>query len=159
MSDYDTDILLWSERQAELLRRRAAGELVNEAALDWLNLAEEIESVGASQKREVRSRLMRICQHLLKWRFQPERQSRSWRTTIYLQCRDLLDLFDDSPSLREFAERVLPQAFANGRQAAEHEVGLLNLPDDACPWTLEQVISQDFLPDPSQGGPPKRPVC
>jgi hypothetical protein len=47
MSDYDTDILLWSERQAELLRRRAAGELDNEAALDWPNIAEEIESVGS----------------------------------------------------------------------------------------------------------------
>src|SRR5271166_1162632 len=133
MSEYDTDILVWSEHQAALLRLRASGELANDEGLDWLNLAEEIESVGASQKREVRSRLMRICQHLLKWRFQPERQSRSWRTTIYLQRRDLLDLFDDSPSLREFAERVLPQAFVNGRQAAEHEAGLINLPDDTCP--------------------------
>ena len=46
MSDlYGDDILLWSERQAELLRRRAAGELVNDAEIDWPNVAEEIESV------------------------------------------------------------------------------------------------------------------
>jgi len=46
---YDEDIVLWSERQGELLRRRAAGELVNEAELDWPNIAEEIESVGNEQ--------------------------------------------------------------------------------------------------------------
>jgi hypothetical protein len=146
MSEYDTDILVWSENQAALLRRRAAGELANDEGLDWLNLAEEIESVGASQKREVRSRLMLICQHLLKWKYQPELQSRSWQSTLYVQRRDLLNLFEDSPSLRPFAERVLPAAFANGRQAAERETGLLHL-TDVCPWSLEQIISVDFLPD------------
>ena len=54
MSDlYDADILQWSEHQAALLRRRAAGELVNEADLDWPNIAEEIESLGKSQSREL----------------------------------------------------------------------------------------------------------
>ncbi len=57
MSDYDTDILIWSERQAELLRRRAAGELINEADLDWSNIAEEVESVGRSQLSTVQSLL------------------------------------------------------------------------------------------------------
>src|SRR5262245_32330424 len=46
ISDYDTDILLWSEHQAELLRRHAAGERVNDAALDWPNIVEEIEGEG-----------------------------------------------------------------------------------------------------------------
>jgi Domain of unknown function DUF29 len=58
----------------------------------------------------------------------------------------LLDLFEDSPSLRAFAERVLSSAFANGRQAAEQETGGLGI-YDVCPWSFEQVISQDFLPD------------
>ena len=49
MSEYDTDILSWSEHQAALLKRRAAGELVNDDALDWANIAEEIESVGNEQ--------------------------------------------------------------------------------------------------------------
>ncbi|WP_428491884.1 DUF29 family protein [Rhodopila sp.] len=49
MSDYDADILVWSEHQADLLRRRGAGELVNEADLDWTNLAEEIADVGRSE--------------------------------------------------------------------------------------------------------------
>ena len=59
MSDYDTDILLWSERQAELLRRRAAGELVNDTELDWSNIAEEIEGVGRSQLHAVKSLLVK----------------------------------------------------------------------------------------------------
>ena len=57
MSDYDADILLWSERQSELLRRRATGEWVNDAELDWPNIAEEIESVGREQLHAVRSLL------------------------------------------------------------------------------------------------------
>jgi hypothetical protein len=143
---YDTDFLHWTEHQAALLRRRAAGDLANDQGLDWLNLAEEIESVGASQKREARSRLMLICRHLLKWKYQPELQSRSWQATLYVQRRDLLRLFEDSPSLQPFAEQVLPASFADGRQAAERETGLLHLPD-VCPWSLDQVVSVDFLPD------------
>ncbi len=76
MGAYDIDVLALSERQAALLRRRAANEI------DWDNIAEEIEAVGRSQKPEVRSRLARLCQHLLKWAYQPELRSRSWRTTI-----------------------------------------------------------------------------
>ena len=67
--------------------------------------------------------------------------------TIYVHRRDLQSLFDDSPSLRPFAEQVLPSAFANGREAAEREAGLLNLPDNLCPWSLDQILSVDFLPD------------
>ena len=147
MSDYDSDFLKWTERQTALLRQRAAGQLPNEGEIDWLNLAEEIESVGANQKREVRSRLKRLCQHLLKWRYQPEHRSRSWSTTIYLQRDELQDLFKDSPSLRPFAKDALASAYVNGRQAAEAEAGLLNLPDDMCPWSLDQVLDFQFLPD------------
>jgi hypothetical protein len=90
---------------------------------------------------------MRLCQHLLKWKYQPERQSQIWEATLYVHRRDLQSLLEDSPSLRPFAERVLPSAFANGREAAEREAGLLNLPDDVCPWSLDQILSVDFLPD------------
>jgi hypothetical protein len=74
---YQTDFALWAERQTELLRRRAAGDLVNDSDLDWQNLAEEIEAVGASTRRELRNRLARLLQHLLKWHYQPALRSRS----------------------------------------------------------------------------------
>ncbi|HXA25848.1 MAG TPA: DUF29 domain-containing protein [Acetobacteraceae bacterium] len=146
MSDlYDTDFMRWTERQTELLRRMAAGEQVNEEP-DWLNLAEEIESAGAREKREVRSLLRRICHHLLRWRYQPEDRSPRWRDSIYAERQALLQLFEDSPSLRPFAENVLPSAFTNGRQDAEQETGALGI-YDVCPWSFEQLMSQDFLPD------------
>jgi hypothetical protein len=56
MTDYDTDILTWSERQAALLRHRAAGELINNADLDWPNIAEEIEALGRSERSSLDSR-------------------------------------------------------------------------------------------------------
>src|SRR4051794_32320403 len=63
MSDYDTDILAWSERQSALLRRRATGELVNDAELDWPNIAEEIEAVGSEQLHAVTSLLVQAIVH------------------------------------------------------------------------------------------------
>jgi|SRR5271165_6966657 len=142
---YDTDFLRWTEQQAQLLRRRA--ETANNDELDYLNLAEEIESAGASQKREVRSRLALIFQYLLKWRYRPDERRPSWETTLLLQRRDLRALFEDSPSLRSFAERVMPAAFANGRQAAEQETGPLGIYDLPSLWSLDQVLDPDFLSD------------
>jgi hypothetical protein len=134
---HDTDTALWAAEQAQLLRRRA--ELANSDELDWLHLAEEIEGVVASEKREVRSRLALIIQHLLKWQYQPALRSRSWETTLHVQRRDLLAVLADSPSLRPFAASVLAASFVHGRHDAEHETGLLHLPID-CPWTLDQVL-------------------
>jgi hypothetical protein len=144
-TDYDTDVVRWSERQAALLRERAAGKLVNEADLDWANLVEEIESVGINQEREVRRRLARICQHLLKWAFQPELQSRSWRATIAIQRRELKDVVKDSTSLKPFVAEVLEDAYQLARIWAENETGLMRLPDEKCPWTAEQVQDDDFI--------------
>jgi hypothetical protein len=140
---YDRDTARWAEEQARLLRQRA--ELANNDALDWLHLAEEIEAVVASEKREVRSRLALIVQHLLKWQYQPDLRSRSWRATLHVQRRDLLAVLEDSPSLRPFAASVLPASFAYGRHDAEQETGLLHLPTD-CPWTIAQVLDHEFWP-------------
>jgi hypothetical protein len=71
MADYDSDILEWSERQAALLRRRAAGDLVNEAELDWPNIAEEIEDVGRSELHAVESLLVQALRHMLKAEARP----------------------------------------------------------------------------------------
>jgi Domain of unknown function DUF29 len=144
---YDTDISVWAAEQAGFLRQRAAN------ALDWENLAEEIEAVGISQKREVYARLRLICQHLLKWAYQPEHRSRSWRATIRTQRRDLERVLRDSPSLRPYAATELAEAYARGREDAEEETGLLHLPA-ACPWPIEQVLDIAFLPEV----PPPKPA-
>jgi len=66
MSDYDVDVLAWSERQGSLLRRLATGERVNDADLDWPNIAEEIESVGCSERSALSSHIAVIIEHLIK---------------------------------------------------------------------------------------------
>ena len=79
-TDYDSDILLWSEHQAALLRRRAAGELVNDADLDWANIAEEIEAVGSEQLHAVQSLLGQALRHMLKAEAWPlSRDAPNWR--------------------------------------------------------------------------------
>ena len=60
MSNYEADVYVWSQRQGALLRRLAAGERVNDADLDWPNIAEEIETLGRSERASVRSHIANI---------------------------------------------------------------------------------------------------
>jgi uncharacterized protein DUF29 len=147
MSDlYDSDVAAWSEQQAALLRRRAAGELVNEADIDWRNVAEEIEDLARSDKREINNRLIVICEHLLKWRYQPEGRGGSWRGSV-IEARDkIADLIEESPSLRPWPGSRLVQAYGRGCRKAEAETGLTRLPA-ICEWSIEQVLDHDFWPD------------
>jgi hypothetical protein len=147
MSDlYDEDFTLWTEQQAALLRRRAAGDLVNDAELDWRNLAEEIESVGGNTRRELRNRLARLLQHLLKRHYQPEHRSRSWRSIIRTQRQEIKDLLAaDSPSLQGRLPELFLVAYPRARSDALDETGLLDLPQ-ASPFTVEQVLG-DALSD------------
>ena len=146
MSDlYDEDFILWTEQQATLLRRRAAGELINDTELDWQNLAEEIEAVGGNTRRELRHRLTRLLQHLLKWHYQPERRSRSWRATIRTQRQEIEDLLADNPSLRAKLPAFVAAAYPRARADALDETGLLDLPQEP-PFTIEQALG-DALPD------------
>jgi hypothetical protein len=113
----DSLSIIWIERQAALLRRRAAGELIKDVELDWLNLAEEIEAVGSNTRRDLRHGLARLLQHLPKCHYQPELRSRSWRAAIRTRRQEIEDLLADNPSLRprlpEFLLRYLPAARAD----------------------------------------------
>jgi hypothetical protein len=143
---YDTDIAAWSEQQAGALRRRAANEL------DWDNVAEEIESLSRSDKRAIRSRLAMICEHLLKWHFQPDARSGSWRGSVRAGRDKIADLIEESPSLADYPAAHLagPRgAYARGRCKAADETELVGLPE-TCPWTIEQVLDHAFWPEPSE---------
>jgi len=140
---YDEDIVLWSERQADLLRRLAAGERVNNGELDWLNLAEEIQAVGRSERRELRHRMARLLQHLLKWHYQPEHRSRSWRSTIQTQRREINAVLDDNPSLRPTLPAVIKDAYPIARVVALEETGLLALPETS-PFDLDQALDGEL---------------
>jgi hypothetical protein len=141
--DYEQDFYAWTIEQAQLLR---AGEL---SAIDTANIAEEIESLGRSDRRELRSRLTVLLMHLLKWRHQPEARSTGWSGTIREQRHRIELILDDSPSLRPFLIEILPRAFSDACEDAAEETGLAaaEFPPE-CPFTLDETLSRSFLPEP-----------
>jgi hypothetical protein len=141
MTAYDSDIAAWAAEQAEALRQRSTN------TLDWDNLADEIEGVAASQRKEIRSRLKILCQHLLKWQYQPGQRSRGLRprATISVQRDEIGDLLETSPSLQSYPATVLDRAYITARNKTELETNLLHLPA-SCPWSIEEVLDTDFLP-------------
>jgi hypothetical protein len=141
--DYDEDFYRWTAEQAELLR---SGEL---SAIDAANLAEEIESMGRSDRREIRSRLIVLLTHLLKWRFQPEARSTGWSGTIREQRQQIELILEDSPSLRPLIEEYLPRAYSAARINAAEQTGLpaSDFPEDS-PFTADEVMSTPLYPEP-----------
>ena len=96
---YDEDFYAWANEQAALLR---SGRL---AEADIAHIAEEIESMGKTEKRELINRLKVLLMHLLKWQLQPTFQGNSWRLTIEEQRREVVDHLADNPSLKDEVER------------------------------------------------------
>jgi hypothetical protein len=145
---YERDFYGWTQAQAAALRR-AAAERVNLAApVDWLNLAEEVESMGREQAAKLRSSLRLLLMHLLKWRHQPNLQSRSWSNTIGRERDHIEECLLDNPGLKPRLAELLGPAYALARREAMRETGLplRNFPD-CCPWPLEQVMQDEWLPD------------
>lgn len=138
----ESDFALWSAEQAALLR---AGRLDR---LDRDNLAEEIESLGRGEESEIESRLNVLLLHLLKWRFQPEQHSNSWKATLLEQRRRIARRIRQSPSLRNHPADVLDEEYEVARLAAAGETGLaLGVFPAACPFTIEQILDPEFLPE------------
>ena len=139
---YEADFYAWANEQALLLR---AGKL---SAADIQNIAEEIESMGKSEKRELVSRLTILLLHLLKWRFQPGLRGNSWRYTIRVQRRDLTRHLADNPSLNAQLSAVLADSYVSAVLSAAGETGLPETTfPDICPWLYQQVADPDFWPD------------
>jgi hypothetical protein len=152
MGDYDTDFAAWSDHQAELLRRMGAGDRVNNQ-VDWENVAEEIETLGRSDRREIRNRLAVICEHLLKWAYQPERRSGSWRGSVIEARQQIASLIEESPSLEAYPATVLNArhgAYLHGRAKAVAATELGVLPE-TCPWSIEQLLDDQFWPEQQVG--------
>lgn len=141
---YNADFYDWCLTTATLIREGKWYDIDPEA------LAEEIDSVGRSQKRELESRLIVLVMHLLKWRYQPERrqQGQSWQNTIRTQRRELRLLLRDNPSLRPQVPILVQESYPDARAEALEETGLMEaaLPLD-CPWSAAQILDASFWPD------------
>jgi Domain of unknown function DUF29 len=141
MSDYDTDILMWSERQAALLRRRAAGELINEADLDWSNIAEEIEDVGSNRLHAVESLLVQALRHMLKAEAWPlSRDAPIWRADAIDFRRQARRRF--VPSMRQKID--VADLYADALAAMPETIdGVPPLPvPTECPVTLDELLAE-----------------
>jgi hypothetical protein len=139
---YEQDFYAWTEAQAALLKAGRLGEL------DLPNLLEEIESMGISQRAELKSRLRVLLMHLLKWRFQPEARSSGWKGTINEQRICLELLLETSPSLVRFLPEDVPAMYSKARRIASDETGLpLATFPETCPFTVEQVLDLRYRPD------------
>lgn len=138
---YDQDFYGWANQQAQLLR---AGKL-SEADLE--HIAEEIESMGKTEKRELISRLAVLLLHLLKWEYQPVRRGSSWSRTIRVQRRDLTMHMKDNPSLKSVIPEAMENAYGNALIEAADETGFPESTfPSSCPWTFDQVMSAEFWP-------------
>ena len=140
-TSYEQDFYAWSHEQAELLRARRYGEL------DVDHLMEELESMGARERRELVNRLKVLLAHLLKWQLQPYRQSRSWAATIKEQRLSIQDLLDDNPSLCGILDEQVTKAYRLARLLAVKETDMEESTfPEICPFSWDEISDEDFFP-------------
>jgi hypothetical protein len=139
---YEQDFYAWANQQAALLR---AGRLTE---ADIANIAEEIESMGRAEKRELVSRLGVLLTHLLKWQYQPGHRGTPWEGTIATQRRALLRHLADNPSLKHKLREAVDDGYLDARDMGAAETGLAEQTFPRhCPWSFEQIMAPDFWPD------------
>jgi hypothetical protein len=139
---YKKDFSTWLEQQIVALQQQ------DWRNLDWEHLAEELVSMGISERNQLKSRFAVLLAHLLKWQYQASKRSISWFTTIANQRDDIKDLLEDNPGLRQYIPYLLGKAYRNARREAAAETGLAlkTFPED-CPYNLVQILAPSFLCD------------
>ncbi len=141
---YDADVILWSQEQARLLRAGRFSEL------DIERLADEVEDVGRSEKRELANRMAVLLAHLLKWRSQPQSGANSWRATINDQRKRIALAIKETPSLKAVMrdQDWQEDAWLDARTQARKDTSLADddLPE-SCPWSMDQACDQEFWPE------------
>jgi len=140
--DYEKDFYAWTVEQSRMLR---SGEI---SSIDAENIAEELESMGRSDRRELKNRLVILVMHLLKWRHQSAARSRSWSATIDEQRLQIEGILAESLSIQPMMAAMLSAAYEIARGRAIAETGLADeaFPEE-CPFTMDEVLSRAFLPE------------
>jgi Domain of unknown function DUF29 len=140
---YNKDFYQWTQQTVQMIKDKKYN------LIDWDNLIEEIETLGRSEKRAVKSHLIILLMHLLKWQYQPEHRSNSWKASIRNARRELIDLLQDNPSLAgDFLLDTMPSVYTRAREQAAEEttIFLQNFPAE-CSYSLEQILDFKFLPN------------
>ncbi|MBV8361122.1 MAG: DUF29 domain-containing protein [Deltaproteobacteria bacterium] len=144
---YEHDYYAWIREQVRALREHRVEEV------DWENVAEEIEDLGKSERRSVESHLETLLLHALKLSYarglSRDRNARLWENTIELARSEVRRLLDESPSLRPMLEELINNAYKDARISARRALGFPKEPlPETSPWTLEQVLDDNFVPKP-----------
>jgi flagellar biosynthesis regulator FlaF len=139
---YESDFVRWVETTVKQLR---AQDYTN---VDWTNLIEEIEDMSKRERKGLKSNLIVLLLHLLKWQYQSEFRSGSWRGSIREHRRRINDDLKDSPSLKSYLEEISAECYTNAREQAADETGLPleTFPVD-CLYTFDRVLDPNFLPE------------
>lgn len=138
---YDQDFYSWALAQANLLRQGQFEQL------DLAHLVEELEDLGNRHYDQLESRLTQLIAHLLKWQVQHWKRTHSWRATIRVQRTSIAKLLRRNPGLKSRLDEAMQESWSEARDLAIAET---DLPDElfpqGCPFTLQQVLSEDFWP-------------
>jgi hypothetical protein len=137
--EYQRDFCDWIRQNVQLLRQGRVSEI------DVANIAEELEGMSISHHHALVNRLKILLMHLLKWQFQPNKRSKSWKRTIIEQRQRIQQLLKTSPSLTYQIDEKVTEAYENAVKLAVSETGLpKSLFPKICPFTLEQTLDEDF---------------
>jgi len=142
-TSYEQDFYTWTQEQAAFLRKGAVQEL------DLPNLAEEVESLGISQKHALASHLRNLMMHLLKWHYQPSgrQMGHSWQSSIINARDEIATILEDLPSLQQQGEGLVTRRYPAARRLAQSETGLpLATFPETCPWSKSEVLDPHFWP-------------
>lgn len=145
---YEKDFYLWLQTTANLLKNQQLEQI------DWENLIEEIESMGRSEKKEIKSRLIILIEHLLKltyWETEKEYNSLSWRNTIIEQRRQIDLTLEDSPSLKAVLSESFLDCYQKARTDTLQKTQLSsNLLPSEPPFTLAETLTPEYFPQSLQ---------
>lgn len=135
---YEKDFHAWSLEQANYLR------LGNIARLDMDHLIEEIETLSNSDKKSMVSYLCNYFLHMLKVKYQPQKYTRSWDTSIKLSLIKAKRILKKYPSFKPLLKEFMQEAYEDSRYEASRETGLeLEIFPEECPWTLEEILKNE----------------
>ena len=140
---YETDFYAWTQEQVKLIQAKLFNKV------DYAHLKEELQNMGASEKRELSSRTTVLLMHLLKWKYQPNLQCKSWKYTLKEQRKELVHHLKDNPSLTN-ADMLQDNFSYSYELACLRAASETNLDESVfpihCEWTILQILDEEFFP-------------
>ncbi len=137
---YESDYYLWIQDTVEKLKVQDYDQV------DWTNLLDEIEALGRGERRILRANLVAILLFKLRWQYQPDQRLNSWKATVSERRRQIRELLEDSPSLKQHLQEVFQQCYQNAVEQASAVTGIsVRGFHSKCPYSLPEVLEQDLL--------------